>query len=1029
MIQIKNIVKDYVMGDTQVHALRDVSLNFRNNEFVSILGPSGCGKTTLLNIIGGLDHYTSGDLVVNNVSTKEFKDRDWDSYRNHSVGFVFQSYNLISHQTVLQNVEIALTLSGVSKAERRSRAIDALVKVGLGDQLHKKPNEMSGGQMQRVAIARAIVNNPDIILADEPTGALDTETSVQVMQILKEISKDRLVVMVTHNPELAEEYSTRIIRMLDGKIIDDTKPYTEENFKRAEKKEQNKEEKELECLTEKEQKKKKKVKKPTMSFWTAFKLSLKNLFTKKGRTMLTSFAGSIGIIGIALILAVSQGTTGYINYVQETTLASYPLTIEEETIDMTSLMTSFMNVGSDKKPAHDLDKVYKDQVMAEMLDALSNVETNENDLSSFKTYLEQEVKNEEGKLKDAISGIHYQYDLELSIFAKDKNGKLFKSDTGKLLSEFIIKTMTFDNRENNSTNDSNSSMMMGSNSSSMFKMNLWQEMLPGLEDNEIINKIIYDQYELIDGVWPNDYNEVVLIVNEYNELSDLTLYALGLLTEDDMDAIIEAAKNKQPLKNDNKSWTYKEIKDLEFRTILPSDCYQKFGDIYIDKTSTGSMLDDATMENLYNNGIDLKIKGIIRPKKDADSTMLSSGIGYTSLLTEYVIEKAKNSAVVKDQLNNPDVNILTGQLFKSTTGTLTKEEKKVKFDEYVEKLGTSSKVDTFIAIKSLIPAAELKNTTETMITNQYDTREKQLVLISTVIGSTMQDMDSAMMQGYFEEMSDEQIYSLTYSICESIVKTQKNSMVKGMFLNKDTEKGPVYSNDQLIAMLDDLLLNASIDDSAWYYDSVTEFSKDSYEDVLVKIGCLDIDTPKSINIYATSFENKDIILAEIDKYNNQVAEEKKISYTDYIGLLMSSVTTIINAITYVLIAFVSISLIVSSIMIGVITLISVQERTKEIGILRAIGASKRDVSSMFNAETMIIGFASGLTGVLITYLLCIPINLILRALTGIAQLQAVLPIGAAIILVIISMCLTLVAGIIPSRSAAKKDPVTALRTE
>ena len=561
MIQIKNICKNYLSGENEVQALKDVSINFRNNEFVSILGPSGCGKTTLLNIIGGLDKYTSGELVVNNVSTKEFKDRDWDSYRNHSVGFVFQTYNLISHQTVLQNVEIALTLSGVSKAERRARAIEALVKVGLGDQLRKKPNEMSGGQMQRVAIARAIVNNPDIILADEPTGALDTETSIQVMKILKEISKERLVVMVTHNPELAEEYSTRIIRMLDGKIIDDTKPYAEENFKRAENKEITNEEKQLEELPIKE--KKKKTKKPTMSFWTAFKLSLKNLFTKKGRTMLTSFAGSIGIIGIALILAVSQGTTGYIDYVQESTLASYPLTIEAETIDLTSLITSFMNVGTDKEVKHELDKVYKDQVIAEMVDALSKVESNENDLNSFKTYLETKVKEDNNQLKDSISGIQYLYDLELPIYTKNLDDKIIKSDTGKLMAEmigdFMLKSMSNGNASNDSEDNENSGLM-SNNSSGMFKMNLWQEMLPGIEEGEIINDIIYDQYDLISGAWPNDYNEIVLVLNENNELDDLTLYALGLLSEEDIDAIIDAAANNQTLEEENKSWTYEEIK-------------------------------------------------------------------------------------------------------------------------------------------------------------------------------------------------------------------------------------------------------------------------------------------------------------------------------------------------------------------------------------------------------------------------------------------------------------------------------------
>lgn len=1032
MIQIKNIVKKYLTGDNEVTALKDVSLNFRNNEFVSILGPSGCGKTTLLNIIGGLDQYTSGDLLINNISTKEYKDRDWDSYRNHSVGFVFQSYNLISHQSVLQNVELALTLSGVSKTERRARAIEALEEVGLGDQIHKKPNAMSGGQMQRVAIARALVNNPDIILADEPTGALDTETSVQVMEILKKVSKDRLVVMVTHNPELAEKYSTRIIKMLDGKILDDSRPYAEENFKRAEKKEIKKEEAELEILSEKV--KKKRTKKPTMSFWTAFKLSLKNLFTKKGRTMLTSFAGSIGIIGIALILAVSQGTTGYIDYVQETTLSSYPLTIEESTIDLTSLMTSFMNVGSSKDVTHELDAIYKDQVIAEMVEALSKVETSENDLTSFKNYLEEEIKKEDSELKDAISGIQYSYDLELSIYTKNQNGNIIKSDTSELMTDmlgkFMIKSMNPGETSSSTTTtptegNSMSSMM----SSRMFGLNLWQEILPGLTETEIINNSIYEQYELINGSWPNDYNEVVLIVNENNELDDLTLYALGLLSEEDIDAIIDAAVNGQTLPEDNTNWSYEEIKNLTFKTILPSDCYEKLGDIYIDKTNSGSMLDNTFFENLYNNGLELKIKGIIRPKKDADASLLSSGIGYTSQLTEHIIEKAKESAVVKAQIASPSVNVLTGEPFKSSTGSLSNAQKNEAFREYVSDLNTSSKANTFIAVECLIPQTQLNASAKNMMDTQYTTRESQLALITQVISATMEDVDGAALEGYFAEMSHEQVYALAFGICQGFVQEGHSSQVKGQYLALDSNDERIYSDADLAALLDQKLLTASESDCAWYYDNVTKFSEKTYEEVLKDLGCLDIDSPSAINIYATSFENKDIIVDAIDKYNKNVDDTKKISYTDYIGLLMSSITTIINAITYVLIAFVSISLIVSSIMIGVITLISVQERTKEIGILRAIGASKRDVSSMFNAETLIIGFTSGLTGVVITYLLCIPINLILKALTGLAHLKAVLPIGAALILVLISMVLTLVAGLIPSRSAAKKDPVIALRSE
>jgi len=1050
MIQVKNIVKNYLSGDNEVHALKDVSINFRNSEFVSILGPSGCGKTTLLNIIGGLDKYTSGDIVIDGVSTKDFKDRDWDTYRNYAVGFVFQSYNLIPHQTVLQNVEIALTLSGVSKSERKERAIKALEEVGLKDQIHKKPNALSGGQMQRVAIARALVNNPEIILADEPTGALDSETSIQVMEILKKVAEERLVVMVTHNPELAEKYSTRIIQMLDGNILSDSKPYTDLGFKRVQNKiikdeslknpfkwfkKKKKKDKNIEngdinkenetdtCGNEVSEEEfiqvSTKTKRPSMSFWTAFKLSLKNLFTKKGRTALTSFAGSIGIIGIALILAVSQGTTGYIDYVQESTLASYPLTIEENSVDLTSLMSSFMNVGNGEV-THELDKIYKDTVMAEMVDALSNIETNENDLKSFKNYLDTEIKKENSSLSSAISGVQYSYNLELSVYTKNPEGEIFKSDTGELLTEFMLKTMDFNNVEDssNATNN-NSNFNITNNSSSMFKINLWQEMLSGKNDNELINKLIYDQYELVDGSWPNDYDEVVLIVNEYNELSDLTLYALGLLSEEDMDAIIDAAKNKTTLDSTEKSWTYDEIKDLTFKTILTSECYRDRGDgIYVDVSEV-----DSIMPTLYNNGIDLKIKGIIRPKKDSDSNMLNSGIGYTSLLTSYVINKARESGVVQAQLESTNVNVLTGEPFKSNTGTLSTAEKNVEFRSYIDKLNTASKVDAFIAIKSLIPEEQLNTQANSIIDSQYNTRDKQIALVSKVVSSTMENIDASMLQGYFAEMSDEQIKLLALSIVKNGIQDKHSAQVKSQYSNTN------YTNDELVVLLNELMLNATEADCAWYYDNITKFSDMTYEEVLTKLGYLDADSPSAINIFASSFENKDIILAAIDSYNNSVDEGKKISYTDYIGLLMSSITTIIDAITYVLIAFVSISLVVSSIMIGVITLISVQERTKEIGILRAIGASKKDVSSMFNAETLIIGFTSGLIGVLTTYLLCIPINIILKALTGIAHLRAILPFGAAVILVLISMGLTLISGLIPSRSASKKDPVVALRTE
>lgn len=1003
MLEIKKITKDYCAGDLKVEALKGIDLKFRKSEFVSILGPSGCGKTTLLNIIGGLDKYTSGDLIINNVSTKQYNDRDWDTYRNHSIGFVFQSYNLIPHQTVLGNVEIALTLSGVSKHERRKRAIEALKEVGLGDQLYKKPNAMSGGQMQRVAIARALVNNPDIVLADEPTGALDTETSIQVMEILKKVAKDRLVIMVTHNPELAEKYSTRIIRMLDGNLMSDSNPIT------------SKEEKELpKEIVKKETKKK--IKKPTMSFWTAFRLSLRNLFTKKGRTILTAFAGSIGIIGIALILSVSQGMTTYINDVQETTLSSYPITLESSTIDLSELMSSFMNSGGSNKE-HENDAIYKDPIIADLVEALSKVEASENDLKAFKKYLEEQIKIEGSDLQVAVSGIQYTYNMNLAIYTKNIDGKIIKSDVNELMQDMIadfFMQVSSNKKDDTSSSTTTTSPML---STMMNSTKLWQELLPGLTKNEIINKIIYDQYELVDGSWPNEYDEVILVVNEKNELDDLTLFALGLLSQEEIDAIIDAAVKGETLPDDNKKWNYQDLIGLTYKTILPCDYYQ---DLDNDGIFTDMSKMEGVIEALYNkSAVELKISGIIRPKKDSDAQMLQSGIAYTSLLTQELIKKAKESEVVKAQLNNPSINVLTGQPFEANSGNLTANQKKESFLEYISKMTDTQKRNIFISIKSLLTEEQLQEKTLTELSN-YSTRDLQQALIIQAMSSQLQ-MDEESLLKYFGEMSDEQIYGFAYTICEEMAKMKNEAMIKMQYATQ--------TDEEIIILLDDLLTRATLDDFETYYNELTDFSESSYEEVLNALGCLEEDTPSSINIYVSSFENKDIITNAIKQYNNTVDESQKITYTDYMGLLMSGITTIINAITYVLIAFVAISLVVSSIMIGVITLISVQERTKEIGILRAIGASKKDVSSMFNAETLIIGFTSGLIGVLVTYLLCIPINLILKALTGIANLKAILPISAAIILVLISMALTLISGIIPSRSASKKDPVIALRTE
>ncbi len=1002
MLQLKNITKDYVVADSTVHALKGVSINFRESEFVSVLGPSGCGKTTMLNIIGGLDHYTSGDLIIDNISTKKYGDRDWDTYRNHKIGFVFQSYNLIPHQTVLKNVELALNISGVEKQERVKRAKEALDKVGLKGEYNKKPNQLSGGQCQRVAIARALVGNPEILLADEPTGALDTQTSLQIMELIKEISKDRLVIMVTHNPELAEKYSTRIVKLLDGEIVSDSAPFDGEE--------------------KVESKKPKKVitKKSKLSFWSAFKLSLNNLFTKKGRTVLTSFAGSIGIIGIALILAVSQGTTGYINHVQESTLSSYPITIQTESMDLTSLMESFMGVsGVDK---HDKDAIYKDPIIGKMVNALSTTGTNKNDLKSFKAFLDSELKKQDSTLSKAVSGIQYTYDLNLDIYTKNLDGEIIKSDVAEIMNEMIakyMKAMLNNGNYEGATNVGDTGTTSMPMSFMAGASGMWQEFLPGTKNGALINDLIYDQYELIDGgSWPNEYNEIVLIVNENNELDDLTLYALGLLGQAEIDKIIDAAVNGETLESDNQKWTYDELKELTFRTILPADRYQNRGDgVYVD--ASGLLL-----ESLYERSLELRVTGIIRAKEDADVTMLSSGIGYTKLLTEYVIEKAKDSAVVKAQLENLDIDVLTGLPFKNSVGTMSIEEKALAFKEYVSKLAENKKAEAYIDVLCLKAEEQQLESMVNMYLQQFQTNEAfKTQIIDTVITAYAQQLgvEKEVLFSYLEEATEEEL--LVY------VTPMFKEMAKQQIRNTITENHSELSESQKALMLDNLIAITENEDLAKYYEEIAEFSNSTYEDNLIKFGCLDIDTPFTINIYASSFENKDLIAEEIEKYNKSVDKEQEIKYTDYVGLLMSSVTQIIDAITYVLIAFVSISLIVSSIMIGVITLISVQERTKEIGVLRAIGASKRDVSSMFSAETLIIGFTSGAIGVLVTYLLCIPINLILHALTGLSTLSAVLPIKGAIILVVISMLLTLISGIIPSRSAAKKDPVDALRTE
>ncbi len=895
MLELNDIKKDYVSGSTTVSALKGINLRFRDCEFVSILGQSGCGKTTMLNIIGGLDKYTSGDLKINGVSTKNYKDRDWDFYRNNSIGFVFQSYNLIPHQTVLSNVELALTLSGVSKAERKKRAIEALEKVGLGEQIHKKPNQMSGGQMQRVAIARALVNNPDILLADEPTGALDTETSIQIMELLKEISKDRLIIMVTHNPELAKNYSTRIVKLLDGVITDDSDPYTLEDMEadiRAKEAAKVK-------TSEKKIKKSGKKQKTSMSFFTAFSLSFNNLMTKKTRTILTAFAGSIGIIGIAMILSISNGIQLYIDRVQRDTLSSYPITLQAESIDISSMVTS-MTGNSDSEEHDDKSKIYSNDIMGDMINTMVK-EVKSNNLSEFKKYIE----NGGSDIKSYVSDIQYSYDVPLNIYMKDTSNGV----------EQLNPSTMFDSIYGEGATSTSSAMSSGMGMGMFSNSSVWNQLLGN-------QQVLDEQYDVLAGHWPENYNEVVLVVDKNNEVDDYTLYSLGLKDPEEVRTLFkkmmvgESYETKKDI-----SYTFDEILDTEFKLVMPTDMYK-----YNDVTGTWDdySKDDKYMTNVVNNGTDIKVCGIIRPNDDAVSTSISSGIGYTAKLTEYIIEEVKNSEIAKAQLADTSVDVFTG----------------VPFD----------------------------NDRNTEIT-----------------------------------MDDVNAYMATLSPEES---SQMQAMTSGM------------SDDQILQLF-----------SASLKARTTDATLDSNKS---KLGITDLDTPSQIDIYATDFDSKEKVQNIIKDYNklqqDDGKEENVINYTDYVGIMMSSVSTIINAISYVLIAFVAISLIVSSIMIGIITYISVLERTKEIGVLRSIGASKKDVSRIFNAETLIEGFVSGALGIVVTLLLCIPANALIKHLTDISNV-AQLPVAGGVILIIISMFLTFIAGLIPAKLAAKKDPVVALRSE
>lgn len=1025
MLELKNIKKDYLTGENTVHALKGINIEFRKNEFVSILGQSGCGKTTMLNIIGGLDHYTDGDLIINGKSTKDFNERDWDTYRNHSVGFVFQSYNLIPHQSVLQNVELALALSGVSKKERKRRSIEALTEVGLKDQVYKRPSELSGGQMQRVAIARALVNNPDIILADEPTGALDSETSVQVMEILKEVASNRLVVMVTHNPELADQYSTRIIRMLDGLIISDSNPLTKDERKEANKDEtydinlnidieDNGVKKYAKLGINRKNKKRKakdeNIKKPSMSIFTSFGLSLKNLFTKKGRTILTSFAGSIGIIGIALISAVSQGTNNYINAVQEETLSSYPLMLQSEHTDLGSLIKAFIDSSSGTN--HEEEGIYEKDALYDLVNAINNAETSQNDLKSLKKYLDEQILDEDSKLYNAVSGIQYTYDFDMLIYTKNIDGSIMKSDTQELVSEMLAKYMS--SMSLGSFNMSGSSELSSMFGTSSTGLTLWQELLPGT-NGSLINPMLEKQYKLIYGQWPNSYDEVVLVADKNNEIDDMTLYALGLKSKAEMDAIVDAAISGKPLDNKDEVWSksYKEICEMRFKTILNSSCY-----VYNETLGTYQDLraTESGLKYLYGNGLELRVTGIIRPQDDSLAQTITGSICYTKALTEKVINESKNSKIIEDQINNPGKDIFIGLPFKDAG--LTDEEKQTKFLEHVNNASTEEKADIYVGIKSIPTDEFIKTSVDQFLTTTPLEQIIEMLIQATVLETGMSEEQ---IRAYISQMSEKDLIELIRPALEEQVKKQYADAVKQQMSS--------FSDAQLAMGLQMELSKYTTEQCAQYYDELMTFSTSDYKSNMRKLGYVDLEDPYTINIYVSTFEAKSEIEEVIKDYNKLVGKEKEIKYTDYVGLMMSSVTTIINAITYVLIAFVAVSLIVSSIMIGVITLISVQERTKEIGILRAIGASKKNVSSMFNAETVIIGFASGALGVTVTYLLCIPINIILNALTGIGNLKAYLPPYVALLLVLISVLLTLIAGIIPSRSASKKDPVVALRTE
>lgn len=986
MLEIRNIVKNYETGSETVHALKGVSIAFRESELVSILGQSGCGKTTLLNIIGGLDQYTSGDLIINGQSTKQYKSADWDIYHNHSVGFIFQSYNLIPHQSVLSNVELALTLSGVSKAERRRRAKEALEKVGLGNQLNKRPNQMSGGQMQRVAIARALVNDPDILLADEPTGALDSETSIQIMELVKEIAKDRLVIMVTHNPELAEKYSTRIVKLLDGQIVGDSDPF--DPAKEPAHSEVRKSE-----VT--------KGQKTSMSFLTALSLSKNNLMTKKGRTFLTSFAGSIGIIGIALILSLSNGVQEYINSVERSTLASFPVSIQHETVDYTSLMTSMMNVRDNAEENRDPDRIYTNDISTEMMKTmLSEMQTN--NLAEFKEYLESDPDG----ISASIEEIQYSYDSNLYIYGHSADGDIMQINPSTVMSAMMGQSMA----DNVSQMTNTYSSLMGS--SSMSSYDAFRELLS--------TDMLKTEYEVLAGRLPEAYNEVVVLVTDRNELSDVTLYTLGLRDQGELEGMMSSvmAGESFDLDTGDLSFSYDDLMGMEFSMLTAPEFYQKND----DGTWTDMRSDSEFMEQAAENGLKLKVVGILKP--DADSLISSTnsgGIGYTHALTEYMIDKTNSSELVKAQKENPDVDVFTGIEFPKAD---EEEEQPMSQSEAMEMLTGMLTEEQRTKINEGIMAAI--------------TEEQQAQIQSAMMGMVSDEQMNSIMMGVLtpEQLTQLQSGADVNSLLTDAQKAQMSAQIAASLTAEQNAELSTMMNGMVdpTKMYTIFMQVLTTDQIRQLMDMTKEpeTTDATYDGNLKLLGVAELSEPSSMKIYATDFESKEKITQLIEKYNDsKIADDNQadvINYTDYVGLMMSSVSDIINAISYILIAFVAISLIVSSIMIGIITYISVLERTKEIGILRAMGASKRDISNVFNAETLIVGFSAGVIGIAVTLLLNIPINIIIENITGIANV-ALLPWQGGVILVVISMLLTLIAGLVPAGVAAKKDPVEALRTE